>query len=167
MPTVTQYTPLTTREEMEFVYSLQGVETKIFHEAKCVRILNWFIQQATVRVLTYLKQRYDTTTLNVHPVPRGYATWIACYYLSQRSGNPSLFYSRYEETMDELQRISTGELPLLDANTSYDFVPSMSNMEHDPRYRDRTLRVDPETSTQQGGTRPQETSESGLPGVYY
>lgn len=168
MPTTT-YVALTSRTEMENVFTVQGVEYRtnpFSDEPNCVRILNYFIQMASVRVLTYIGQRYATGTLQNHPQARFLATWIACYYLSQRAGNPSLFHARYEEAMQELVDIRDGIMPLLDADTRWDMVPTLSNMEHDPRYSDRTLRVDPETSTGNGGTVTQERSDPPFGGYY-
>jgi len=167
--TTTTYQALTSRQEMENVWTMQGIELRtnpFSDEPRCVQVLNYFIQMASVTVLKYVAQRYETSTLRVHPQARFLATWITCYYLSQRAGNPSLFHARYEEAMQELTDIRDGIMPLLDANTRWDMVPTLSNMEHDPRYSDRTLRVDPETSTGNGGTVTQERSDPPFGGYY-
>lgn len=167
--TTTTFQALTSRQEMENVFTVQGVEFRtnpFSDEPRCVQVINYFIQMASVKVLSYIGQRYEVATLRIHPQARFLATWIACYYLSQRAGNPSLFHARYEEAMQELVEIRDGIMPLLDANTRWDMVPTMSNMEHDPRYSDQTLRVDPETSTGNGGTVPRIMSDPPFGGYY-
>jgi len=140
-------TRFTTRPEMEKLFSAMGVEFRLEDADDCDEVLNFFIDDATQLVLQYAGQLYSSTDMNTSTWVRIRCTYIACYFLSQRLGNPSLFFSRYEQILDELQRVQQQLLPIPELATSQDMVPCMSNIEHDPRYRERTLRVEPETST--------------------
>ena len=154
------YTPLTTEEEIKMLFSDSGVDLRLLSAGDASATLDWFIKDATTTVTMYAGQRYEVSTLATDNYIRIAATWIAAYRLSQREGNPSLFHVRYQEIMVELEQIRDGILPLIDANTRWDMVPSISNIVHDPRHRSQTLRVDRDTSTAIGGTRPQDVADN-------
>lgn len=156
---------LTTRKEMENLFSIMGIDLRLDEMPNCKAVLDFFILDASSQVGLYIGQRYTLTDLSTNDFVRSITTWIACYRLSARKGNPTLFAGRYQEILEQLEQIKNGELPL-DAATRWDMVPTLSNIEHDPRFRDRTSRVDQETSTGLGGTRPQELSDVMLPSVW-
>jgi phage gp36-like protein len=160
---------LTTRKEMARLFKGQGLSFRTdLEDGDCEEMLGMYIDDATSTVLSYLGQRYESLPLSQSPWVRIRATWLACYYFSQTGGSPSLFYGRYQAIMDDLKAAKDGSLPILDNNgdplpTRWDMVPSMSNINHDPRYRAQTRRVDPDTSTpDMGGTR--ERIISDIPG---
>lgn len=153
-------TRYTTRALMGWLFKSLGVEYRIEDSPDCDETLNFFIDDASSQIGAFLEQVYYPADLAGSTWVKIRATWLACYRLSQRGGNPSLFYGRVQEIMDELNAVKNGLLPIPGLATRADFIPSMSNIEHDPRYRDATRRVDPETSTPGlGGTRPQDITE--------
>jgi len=156
-------TRFTSRSEMEKLFTRIGLEFRVAQQPNCQDTLNFYIDDATSTIQAYAGQIYSDASLNGSTWTRIRATWIACYRLSQMGGDPSLFYARYEEIMEELKKVLEGTLPIPGLATSEDFVPAMSNIEHDPRYRDSTRRVDAETSTPNtGGTRPRDISEQPI-----
>ena len=159
-------TQLTSRKEMEHLFTALGIEFRVDQGPKGKLMLDFYINDASSTILAYAGQRYSAADLATSDFIKVRAAWLACYRLSQVGGNPSLFYGRYGEIMEELKNIQNGNLPLPDLSTTYNMVPTLSNIEHDPRYRDRTRRVDTETSTSVGGTRTQETSESPYYGMW-
>jgi len=153
----------TTRAEMNKLFSRMGVEVRAGLEGDCNDNLDFYIDDATQELRQYIGQLYADADLNTSLWVRIRCTWVACYRLSQMGGNPSLFRGRYDQILAELTSVRDGLLPIPDLATARDHVPSMSNIEHDPRYREATLRVEPNTSTGMGGTRIQEISYQGWP----
>jgi len=146
-------TRYTSRAEMERLYSPRGLEYRAGTGFDCQTTLNWYIDDASATIDAYAGQIYAKADLATSTWIRVRATWIACYRLSQIEGNASQFIGRYDEAMDELRQVKDGLLPVPDLSTSIDVVPSMSNIDHDPRHRYATLRVQPETSTAVNGSR--------------
>lgn len=152
-------TRYTSYAEMAHLFKRIGLEFRIGTEVDCEDTLNFYIDDVTSTIDAYAGQLYSSADLNTSTWVRTRATWLACYRLSQIGGEPSLFYARYEEIMAELQKVLDNILPIPGLAASIDMVPSMSNIDHDPRYFKATRRVDPETSTPNtGGTRPREVS---------
>lgn len=140
----TQYT---SRTEMNRLFSAQGVEFRLDDAFSCEDDLNFFIDDASSTVDQYASQVYLPADMYTSKWVRIRTTWIACHLLSQRQGNPSLFFGRYEQILDELQRVAQQALIIPELSTREDMVPTMSNIEHDPRYREKTLRVESTVST--------------------
>lgn len=150
----------TNRATMEKLFSQQGIEFRIGEADDCNDVLNFYIDDATSTIDSYASQIYLESDLATSQWVKIRATWLACYRLSQSGGNPSLFYTRFGEIMEELKQVRDGTLPIPGLATREDLVPSMSNIEHDPRYRDTTRRVDTATSTPNaGGKRPRDLSD--------
>jgi hypothetical protein len=79
-------------------------------------------------------------------------SWIACYILSMRRGNPKQFVAKYQEALIHLLAISEGHRPIFDENgnpvpVSSDLAPAHSNLAVDDRWVRRKLRVQRETSS--------------------
>lgn len=137
----------TSKAEMQRLFSACGVNYRMDDADDPEDTLDFYIDDATSTMQMYAGQIYDMTSLNTSKWVRIRTTWIACYRLSQRMGNPSLFFNRYDEILQELQKVQLQQLPIPELATSVDMVPTMSNVEHDPRYREKTLRVESEVST--------------------
>lgn len=157
----------TTREEMSHLFTAIGVEFRLEGSPDCQLRLNFYIDDATSYIDQYLSTMYNQVDLNSSTWVRTRATWIACYRLSQVGGNPSLFGGRFEEIVEELQKVKDGSLVVPELGTKWDLVPSMSNIDHDPRFRARTRRVDGETSSPStGGTKSRDMSEDWWNGLW-
>lgn len=152
----------TSRSEIEKLFGVQGVEIRLDDVPDCDSVLDFYIDDATLIVKQHAGQIYAEADLATSKWVKIRATWIACYYLSQRFGNPSLFYGRFEVIMRELMDVQQGLLPIPELATSIDIVPAMSNIDHDPRARYRTLTVQKDTSTAVNGAK-QFLSQGGLP----
>lgn len=157
-------TRYTSRAEMAYLFRAQGIPNRLGEDGfDQDDILNWYIDDASSSIGIYLEQRYLPADLATSPWVRIRATWWACFLLSQMGGDPSLFSRRVEEIKEEVKLVANGTLPLAGLATRADFVPSMSNIEHDPRYFDATRRVDQTTSTPStGGTRPRDLSDQPM-----
>jgi hypothetical protein len=137
----------TSKVEMQRLFSACGVNYRMDDADDPEDTLAFFIDDASSTVDMYAGQIYNQSDLNTSQWVRIRATWLACYLLSQRMGNPSLFFNRYDQILQELQKVQQQQLPIPGLATSVDMVPTMSNLEHDPRYREKTLRVESEVST--------------------
>jgi hypothetical protein len=143
----------TSREEMEKLFSACGVELRLVCASDKDEALDFFIDDATLMIRQFAGQLYGDADLNNSAWIRIRATWIACYLISQRKGAPSLFFARYEQIIQELNMVKDGLLPIPELSTSIDAVPALSNIDHDPRFRYKTLRVQTENSTATGGSK--------------
>lgn len=150
---------------MNRLFTRFGVEIRIQDGTFDDSTLDMFIDDATSYIQQELIGLYNNSDLNLSPWVRIRATWLACHYLSQVGGAPSLFYARVEGIFKELENVRNNMLPIPGANgepipARYESLPALSNIEHDPRYFDATRREDPETSVpQSGGTRPRNFTE--------
>lgn len=153
----------TTRAEMALLFGRSGVNLRVADYDSADDILDFIIDDATSTIDQYASQLYAVADLTTSTWVRIRCTWIACYLLSQRLGNPSLFYSRYEQIINELQEVRDGLLPIPLLSTTEDMVPSMSNIEHDPRFREKTLRVEREVSTGDSSSKQDTAPTSFLP----
>lgn len=146
----TQYT---TRADMELLFTRLGVNLRTARYGDSTDAIDFFIDDASTTIDQYASQWYYPADLATSRWVKIRATWMACYLLSQVAGNPSLFYTRYDLIMQELDKVQQGLLPIPELNTRADMVPSMGNIEHDPRFREKTLRVETEVSTGENGKR--------------
>lgn len=137
----------TTKAEMSKLFSACGVDYRIEDESDPESSLEFFIDDASVMIDMYAGQIYSSSDMVNSKWVRIRATWMACYFLSQKNGNASLFFNRYDQILQELQKVQQQQLPIPGLATSVDMVPTLSNIEHDPRYREATLRVEPQVST--------------------
>jgi phage gp36-like protein len=108
------------------------------------------IADATQTIDQYAAQIYNQEDLATSRWVRIRATWIASFRLSQRTANNDLFAQRYEEIIEELQKVLSLQLMIPNIPLSADMSPMMSNPTIDPRSNSKKIRVQQEIST--GGT---------------
>lgn len=108
------------------------------------------VYEATDMVNLYCEQWYDPSDMAENSWVRRQATWIACYLLSQRRGNPSQYGKRYEEIVGLLEKVQAGQLQIPRLPHRADFTPAVSNFRVDDRFQVRKTRVQPTISS--GGT---------------
>jgi hypothetical protein len=145
----------TSQDEIERLFSQMAIKLRT-DDLAGVDIASWWeehISDATLRVWTYLHLLYgDTTGTPTSDLVNSYwirrrATWIACYYISQRRGNPAQFSERYAEIIDELEQVHLGFLQVPELPTSAKLTPAMDNVIVDMRYPLSKLRVQVPLST--------------------
>jgi hypothetical protein len=139
----------TTEEEITRVFSSTGVTLRIDDLDPLVLTDFWteICSEATDIANTYLEVFYEPEDLNTSFWVRSRCKWIGAYLLSLRRGNPALFLQRYEEVLEDFQRVFQGELIIPRLPVREDFVPSMSNLVVDDRFLVQKLRIHPDIST--------------------
>lgn len=121
-------------------------------------VIDEAINRATSKIAARGRQRYSTTVLKNHAEVQGWAVTIGGYLLSQTRGNPppETLAREYEEIIALLLEVQAGTYWLADVALSADLRPSMSNVQVDRRYRQRTIRVQRESSTDAVSSRRQD-----------
>jgi len=114
-------------------------------------IVKEFIQRATGRVKQELNKSFDDVDLQYSPRIREIATIIACYLISIRRGNPSLYSDQYMESMIDLERIANGDLYLSELPRSGNTSVVYQNVSSDNRFPFTPIRVDSITSSRTVG----------------
>ena len=141
----------TSRAEIERIFSEGGVSLRVddlgVDEAL---MLDEVIGEATDMINFYCSMNYDEIELESSYLVHRWATWMACYLLSQRRGNPSLFADKYEETIALLEEVYKHIRIIPRLATRENLTPAMSNIHIDDRFRTHKIRVHPTIST--GGT---------------
>jgi hypothetical protein len=142
----------TTQAEIERIYSNLASSLQI-DDVDIDEVSDFWTElteDATDIINQYAESYYDPTDMVNSRWVRTRASWVGCYLLSQRRGNPSLFADRFEIIIDELQRVYRGDLIIPRLPTREDMTPAMSNVVIDDRFRVHKIRVHPTIST--GGT---------------
>lgn len=149
MATETLAYTYTSQAEIERLHGKAGVANLLadLQGANIASLLEEMIADATLTIDSYASQVYDQEDLATSRWVRSRATWIAAYRLSQRKGNNDLYAQRYQEIIDELEKVKNLTLVIPNIPTSSDMTPMMSNVSVDPRYNIRKIRVNPEIST--------------------
>lgn len=98
----------------------------------------------------YCQHFYLDDDLKNSPWVRRRASWLFCYFLSMRRGNAAIFQNRYNEIIDELERVAAGRLLIPGLPYRADMTPALSNLVVDERFYISKIRVQPSIST--GGT---------------
>lgn len=159
----------TSRSEIESIFSIMGVNTRVDDDhteavdtawgIKCAgasiteeSYLDDIIEEATDYMNQYLLGFYKSTDLANSRWVRRRCSYIACYFLSQRRGNPAQFTTRFEEITAELGMLARGpgangnplipRVPLRSDNR-----PSHSNISIDDRFPYSKIRVQRPTSS--------------------
>lgn len=103
---------LTSREEIEEVMSVEGVDNHLedFPSLLSHPIMDRIIRQASERCLLFLRTHYSEDSLSENVWVREQATYVACYLLSIRRGNPSLYSDLYAQAMEYLEMVRDGLL---------------------------------------------------------
>lgn len=159
----TQPTLYTSRAEMASIFTTLALDTRVDDDrsetvsASEETLLEECIEEATDIFNAYLLPFYTDTNLALSRWVRRRCSYVACYLLSQRRGNPAQFADRYAAILEEIQRIAKG--PGINGNphipripVRQDNRPSLSNLKIDNRYRRSKIRTD--TNTAAGSGRP-------------
>jgi phage gp36-like protein len=99
------------------------------------------IASATDEVLMHLGMEYNQEDMYTSSIVRRICTTIACYFLSQRRANPSLFQTRYDNAVSRLQSLRDGTLSLPGVRRLKDSLPSMSNYNFGGRHPINKIRT--------------------------
>jgi len=145
----------TSQDEIERLFSRMAIKLRT-DDLAGDDIADWWeehISDATLRVWMYIHLFNgdihglpDATLVNSYWIRRR-ATWIACYYISQRRGNPSQFNERYLEIIEELEKVQLGLIQIPEIATSAKLIPAMDNLTVDNRHGLHKLRVQVPLST--------------------
>lgn len=146
----------TTADEIKRIFSTAAVELRVDDDEDGYvnttedDVYTDIVYDATDVINLYLEQWYDPSDMAENSWIRRQATWIGCYLLSQRRGNPSQYNKRYEEVIAQLEKIQEGKLQVPRLPHRADFTPALSNYRIDDRNQVQKIRVQPNIST--GGT---------------
>lgn len=142
----------TSEAEIKRLYGKSGVQLilKDISGSDVGEIWDEVIADATQTIDQYAAQIYNQQDLATSRWVRIRATWIGAFRLSQRTGSNDLFAQRYEEILEELEKVLELKLMIPNIPLSADMSPMMSNVTIDPRSNSKKIRVQQEIST--GGT---------------
>lgn len=144
----------TSQDEIERLFSVVGVSLRVTDLGGQNRNTYWteVCSEATDIINQYCNVFYDADDLANSRWVRSRATWIALVLLCRRKGNspPAGIMNRYNEIMEELNKVLLGIFQIPRVPTTSNMLPSMSNLRVDDRFYTRKLRVNPNIST--GGT---------------
>jgi hypothetical protein len=108
--TTVVYDALTSEREIKRIFSTDGVINHLEDMATYTTHMNEVIGRASEKVLMYLRGIFSMEDMMVNPWVREKASYIACYLISIRTGNPSLYGAMYEEALIELTQVRNGQL---------------------------------------------------------
>lgn len=107
---LTMTVQLTSLLEIQNVFSSDGVENHLEDLIDNPSALDTIINQASERVFLYLRTKFAETDVAVNVWAREQATYIACYLISIRRGNPSLYTDMYAQALIDLEHVRDGML---------------------------------------------------------
>jgi len=125
----------TSEDEMKQLFGEEGVSLRMddVDVDEYEDTITDIIADATETCDLYLRARYDQSDLATSKWVRRRATFIACYYLSRRRGNPAEYVTQYEEARADLEDVKDGDLLLPGVPVSASMTPTMSNFVMDAR----------------------------------
>lgn len=151
MPVETLTYTYTSRVEVERLISVAGVGMRVSDLTGDNLSTYWeeLIADATDTVNQYVLGWYEAEDLANNRWVRTRASWIALMQLCRRRANPvpDAVSTRYEEVIDELDRVLRGSIQVPRLGTRSDMLPSLSNVRVDDRFMSRKIRVNPNIST--------------------
>lgn len=136
-------TQLTSRDEIERVFSTIGVDLRVLDAGSAGAeddMIDEIIDWASETVAAYTLKHYDTIELVTSAWTRRRATILACYYLSQRKGNAPQFVAEAKRVMDDLTAVNENKIMIPDAVVAVADIPAISSQRVDDRYRVNKLR---------------------------
>jgi hypothetical protein len=101
---------LTSVAEINSVFSSEGVDNHIDDSTDELTLKGQIIGQASARVMLYLRSQYAIEDCMTNVWVREQATYIACYLISIRRGNPSLYTDMYAQALIDLEQVRDGML---------------------------------------------------------
>jgi len=140
----------TSEAEIKRVISTSGFDLRVDDLADTLDAITDIVEEATDMVNFYCGLHYNESDLETSPLVRRWTTWVACYLLSQRRGNPAIFADRMGEVLALLEEVSRHDRIIPRLPTREDLTPAMSNVHIDDKFRTHKIRVHPTIST--GGT---------------
>jgi len=161
----------TTREEIETIFGKRGVSSHIDDqdlgnvpyddaEQETDDIWDGIVVDATDEINIYCLNWYASADMKNNKWVRRQASYLGCYYLSIRRGDPGQYAARREEILLSLQKIANGQMQIPRLATRGDLTPGSSNYTVDDRYRINKIRVQPSIS--QGGTYTNEDLDASI-----
>jgi hypothetical protein len=105
-------------------------------------------RKGTSRVKLYCNARYDDSQLALSGTVLDWATICACKFLATRraQGCPKSILADYEECVEEMRAVQTGQLSIEDIGTRGSDWPSIVNVTVNPSYDGMRARVQPAIS---------------------
>jgi len=103
-------TQLTSMLEIQGVFSSEGVENHLEDLIDSPTELDVIINRASERVFLYLRTKFLEEDVENNVWAREQATYIACYLISVRRGNPSLYTDLYAQALIDLEQVRDGVL---------------------------------------------------------
>lgn len=107
-------------------------------------------RKGTSKVKLYCNQRYDDTQLKLSGTVCDWATICAAKFLCTRraQGCPKSLKDDYDEAIDEMAMVQTGQLSIEDIGTRGVDWPTVTNIVVNPGYDGMRARVEPNISEQ-------------------
>jgi len=146
----------TSQTEMESIFGAIAVELRtdddedsslsVEEQAKLTDV----IEEATDVANQYLAERYRVSDLNNSKWVRRRVSYIACYFLSIRQGNPEQYGTRYAQIIEEFEAVKDERMNIPRIPVAYDNTPALSNVVIDHNFVKAKIRTQTQTST--GGT---------------
>jgi hypothetical protein len=140
----------TSQTEIERIWSANAVTLRTDEIGSTTDYWDEVNEEATDIVNLYASIWYEESDMYSNRFVRRLATWIGCYLVSLRRGDPGQYYAQYERVIDILEKIQKGILQIPRLGTRADITPALSNMRVDDRFSINKVRVQPSVST--GGT---------------
>lgn len=107
-------------------------------------------RKGTSKVKLYCNQRYDDSQLRLSGTVLDWAALCAAKFLCTRraQGCPKAIKEDYEEAVDEMRMVQSGQLSIEDIGTRGVDWPTVTNITVDPSYDFMRARVEPNISEQ-------------------
>jgi hypothetical protein len=90
------------------------------------------IGDASREIDTYCRPHYDVTKLVTSDIVNGWATYLGCFFLCSRKGNPTTYKWWFDRLCNPdnglLIQVFRGILPIADVSKSFVGAPRMSNV---------------------------------------
>lgn len=141
--------PFTTIEEISRIFSSDGVDLRLDDITNIddnTLAVEETIDDATNLIYQYTWLIYDVNDLAGSKWVRRRATYISCYLLSIRRGNPGQYIDRYNSILEELKLIMSRDLYIPGLNINTTPTPTLSNQIVDNRGMGPVLRNTPGNS---------------------
>jgi hypothetical protein len=101
---------LTSLAEINDVFSVDGVDNHTEDLEDNSAFIVKIIHQASERAMLYLRSKYSADDCAENVWVREQVTYIACYLISIRRGNPSLYTDLYAQALIDLEQVRDGAL---------------------------------------------------------
>lgn len=148
----------TSQAEIERVWGETAVDLRTDDLVSTTTLFTEIVAEATDTINLYLNRRYEASVMSENAWVRRAATWVGCYLLSRRRGNPGQYYEEYERILALLDQIKHNALDLPRAPVRSDAIPVGTNYTIDERYHQGKVRIQQGTTTGQ----PYPTAQTDL-----